>query len=278
MRFRLSLPIVAATAILTACAGGPPAPPSLAYSLPTLTDVTYTTGDTASLDLDAGGQAFQVDRAESSTLGATFSRAPEGVQVSLTVKDYRATQSNPMGAPAVADESGISGPLVFSLDRRGVSTLVAQPDVSGDARQFFEPLSLAHMFFPRLPGRGVQPGEAWTDTIHYEGRQGDGDMKATAIMTYTVMGDTLVGERRVLKLAMEGTSESSVSGTVSGMDYNQKVSGSVKGWVLWDLQRALMTEMYGDTDATGTMDVSAAPFPLTVHVRGQSRTRLAEEM
>lgn len=277
MRFRLYL-LAAAAVVPAACGGGPPAPPSLAYSLPTLTNVTYTSGDTASLDLDAGGQTFQLDRTESSTLGAAFTRAPEGVQVSFTVKDYDASQTNPMGAPATADEGGISGPLVVSLDRRGAATVLAQPDLSGGARQFFQPLSVAHLFFPRLPGRGVQVGESWTDTVRFEGRQGDGNLRSSSIMTYTVLGDTLVGERKVLKLAMEGSSEATTTGAMSGMDYTQKVSGSVKGWVLWDLQRALMTEMYGATDATGTMDVSAAPFPLTVHVRGRSRTRLAEEM
>lgn len=277
MRFRpFSVAVVSVT--LAACGGGPPAPPSLAYSLPTLTGVTYVTGDTANMDLDAGGQTFQVDRGESSTLGATFTRAADGLQVSLAVKDYSASQSNPMGEPAVADESGISGPLVFSLDRRGVATVVSQPQLTGGARQFFEPLSMAHMFFPRLPGRGVHPGDSWTDTIRFEGRQGEGNVRSTSVMTYTVLGDSVLGQRKVLKLTMEGTSESSASGSISGMDYTQKVSGTVKGWVLWDLQRALMTEMYGDTDATGTMDVSAAPFPLTVHVRGQSRTRLTEEM
>jgi hypothetical protein len=276
MRLRF-LALAFGSAALAACAGGAPTPPSLSYSLPALTAVTYVAGDTMSMDLDAGGQTFYVDRGESSTLGTTFARAQDGVQVSMAVKRFSASQSNPMGDPAVADESGISGPLVFTLDRRGVASVVSQPEVTGTARSFFQPLSLAHTFFPRLPGRAVHAGDSWTDTIRYEGAQGEGKVTSTAVMTYTVMGDSSVAQRKLLKVALEGTTESMASGAVSGMDYTQKVSGSVKGWVLWDLQRALMTEMYGDTDAAGTMDVSAAPYPMSIHVRGQSRVRLNEE-
>jgi len=277
MRFRLYA-LAAASAAISACAGGPPSPPGLAYSLPTLTTVTYAAGDSATMDIDADGQAFQMDVDQSSTLGATFSRAADGVQVSMEVKSFKATQSNPMGAPVSADGSGIKGPLVFSLDRRGVATVVAKPQLSGMARNYFQPLDVVHTFFPRLPGAAAHVGDSWTDTISFEGPQGDGSVKSTSVVTYTVMGDTLVGDRKVLKIAMESSSEQTGSGSFAGMDYSQKLSGTAKGWVLWDLQRALMVEKYSDSDASGTMDVSAAPYPLSIRMRSQSRTRLMEEM
>lgn len=276
MRFRLFAFTAAAT--LAACGGGTPKPAGLAYGLPAVTDVTYTTGDTATIDIDAGGQSFQIDRWVSATLGTTFTRAPGGLQVSVDVQALSGRQSNPMGAPATADGSGISGPLVFSLDRRGVVTVVSRPEVTGETRAFFEPLSLAHGFFPRLPGTAARVGDTWTDTIQFEGPQGDGTIKSTSVMTNTVVGDTVVGNRSVIKIAVEGTVESSATGAISGMDYSQKISGNVKGWVLWDLQRALMTETYSDVDATGTMDVAAAPYPLSMRLRSQSRTMLTGEM
>jgi hypothetical protein len=277
MRFRL-FPVFAATAAITACAGGPPSPPGLAYSLPALTSVTYATGDSATMSIDADGQMFQMDMNQSSTLGATFTRAATGVQVSVEVKSFSATQSNPMGAPVTADGSGISGPVVFTLDRQGVATVVAKPQLTGMARNYFQPLEVVHSFFPRLPGRAAHVGDTWTDTIAFEGPQGDGTVKSTAIVTYTVLGDTLVGERKVLKIAMEGSSEQTASGAFAGMDFSQKLSGTAKGWVLWDLQRSLMVEKYSDNDASGTMNVSAAPYPLSIQMRSQARTRLAEEM
>jgi hypothetical protein len=276
MRSRL-LALAAVSVAVTGCGGGPPAPAGLAYSLPDPPAVTYTTADTALMDIDAGGQAFQVDVATSSTLGATFARVADGVRVSLEVKKLSGSQSNPMGAPVTADASGISGPLVFSLDRRGVATVVSQPEVQLSAQTFFQPLAVAHTFFPRLPGRAARAGDAWTDTIHYEGPQGAGSVNTTAVMKYTVMGDTLVGGRSLVKIGVEGSADSRASGSFGGMDFSQNMSGTTTGWVLWDLGRSLMTEMFDDSDAKGSMDVSAASFPLTVHVRGRSRARLAPE-
>ena len=136
MRFRLYALAAAITAI-SACGGGPPSPPGLAYSLPTLTAVTYAAGDSATMDIDADGQAFRMDVDQSSTLGATFTRAPGGVQVSVEVKSFKATQSNPMGAPVSADGSGIKGPVVFSLDRRGAATVSREAATVGHGPQLF---------------------------------------------------------------------------------------------------------------------------------------------
>ncbi|MCG6957184.1 MAG: hypothetical protein LJF04_14440 [Gemmatimonadetes bacterium] len=230
------------------------------------------------MSIDADGEMYRMDMNLSSKLGATFTRAATGVQVSVEVKSFSATQTNPMGAPVTADGSGISGPVVFTLDRQGVATLVAEPQLTGMARNYFQPLEVVHGFFPRLPGRAAHVGDTWTDTISFEGPQGDGSIRSTSIVTYTVLGDTLVGDRRVLKIAMEGSTEQSASGAFAGMDFSQKLSGTAKGWVLWDLQRSLMVEKYSDNDASGTMDVSVAPYPLSIRMRGQARTRLAEEM
>lgn len=277
MRFRLYALAAAATAI-SACGGGPPSPPGLAYSLPSPATVTYATGDSATLDIDADGQAFQMDMNQSSTLGAAFTRAPDGVQVSVEVKSFEATQSNPMGAPVSADGSGIKGPVVFSLDRRGVATVVAKPQLSGMAREYFQPLEVVHTFFPRLPGAAAHVGDSWTDTIAFEGPQGEGSVKSTSVVTYTVVGDTLVGDRKVLKIDTESSTEQSGSGSFAGMDYSQELSGTAKGWVLWDVERALMVEKFSDKDASGTMNVSAASYPLSIRMRSQSRIRMREEM
>jgi hypothetical protein len=262
-----------ATASLAACGGGPSGPPGLAYGLPSPVAVTYVMADTSLMDIDAGGQAMQASMASVTTLGATFARAAEGVQVTFEVKDLAATVGNPMGSQS-ADESGITGPLVVSFDRRGAATVVSQPQLTETASQFFQPLSVAHGIFPRLPGRAVALGESWTDTIRYEGAQGPGSVKALTVITYAVAGDTVMDGRSLVKITMNGTSESSAGGVITGMDFSQAVAGSLSGWVLWDRQRSLMVESYADSDGRGTMEVSAAPFPLGLRVKTQSRVKL----
>ena len=62
------------------------------------------------------------------------------------------------------------------------------------------------------------------------------------------------------------------------MDFTQSVSGDISGFVLWDMQRGLMVETYSEGDIRGSMEVAAAPFPLGVRVRQQSRMKLQEGM
>ena len=277
MRSRLpSLTVLTLT--LAACAGGPPSPPGLAYGVPDPASVTYLSGDTARMDIDAGGQSMQARISSAATLATEFSRDGDGVQVSMTVRDLDARMSNPAGPPASADESGIEGPLVFTLDRRGVATLVSQPKLNQSAQQFFQPLLLAQTFFPRLPGRGVAPGESWTDTIRAEGPQGEGSITSVSIVTYTAAGDTVIDGRSLVRISLEGTTDQDASGLIAGMDFSQTASGNMSGWILWDMRRGLMIESYTDSDARGSMDVSAAPFPLGIRVRQQSRVKLQESM
>lgn len=258
---------------LVACGGGPSAPPGLAFGLPSPATATYVMGDTSLMDIDAGGQAMQASVSSAMTLATTFGRAAEGVQATFELKDLAATVGNPMGSQS-ADESGISGTLVVNYDRRGAATVVSQPQLTETASQFFQPLGVAHGIFPRLPGRAAAVGESWTDTIRYEGVQGPGTVKATTVVTYTVAGDTVVDGLSLVKLDTKGTSESSAGGVITGMDFTQTLTGSFDGWVLWSLQRGLMVESYTASDGRGSMEVSAAPFPLGVRVKAQSRVKL----
>ena len=270
--------LVASLSTLAACGGGGPAAPAgLAYGLPSPATVTYLSGDTANMDIDAGGQSMQARTTGRATLTTSFTRAPGGVQVSMEVTDLDGRVSTPMSS-ASADENGITGPLVFTMDRRGAVTLVAQPELTDEASQFFSPIAVANGFFPRLPGRGAEVGDQWTDTVTFEGAQGPGQVKGVTILTYTVAGDTVVGGRSAVRLDVTGTSEMSSSGVMTGMDFTQTLKGSVNGWVFFDMARSLMVESYADSDVRGSMEVSAAPFPLGVRVRSRGWVRLQDPM
>ncbi|HSG07935.1 MAG TPA: hypothetical protein VLA36_06245 [Longimicrobiales bacterium] len=270
--------LVASLSTLAACGGGGPAAPAgLAYGLPSPSTVTYVSGDTANMDIDAGGQSMQARTTGRATLTTAFTRAPDGIQVSLEVTDLDGRVSTPMSS-ASADENGITGPLVFTMDRRGVVTMVAQPELTEEASQFFSPVGLANGFFPRLPGRGAQVGEQWTDTVTFEGPQGPGQVKGVTILTYTVVGDTVVGGRSAVRLDVNGTNETTATGVITGMDFTQTLKGTTNGWVLFDMGRSLMVESYSDGDLRGTMDVAAAPFPLDVRVRSRGWVKLQDPM
>jgi len=261
---------------LAACGGGGPAAPAgLAYSLPSPTSAVYVTGDTANMDIDAGGESMQARTAGSATLETSFSRVPAGIQVSLRVTELKGRTTTPMSSSS-ADQSAIDGPVVFTLDRRGAVSEVSQPNVSDDGSQFFQPLALAHSFFPRLAGRAAGVGDQWTDTISYDGPQGPGAVSSVSIVTYTVAGDTVVGGRSVVRVDLAGTAEATAQGLITGMDFSQSVKGSLTGWVLFDVANSLLVESYSDSDMRGSMDVSAAPFPLGIRVRSHGWVKLQD--
>ncbi len=266
---------------LTACVlGGSPSPPALSYSLPEPPTATYVRGDTVTWEIDAGGQTFEMDADAGGTFGVAFTRAGDGVQVDMSVKKFTGNLSQPMQGPMKVDETSITGPLVFTLDRRGNATLVKSPKVSAPADRLFDALSYAHSFFPHLSGAPATPGASWTDTIHFEGPGGGGSIKSTSVITYSITGDTVVGGKSLVHIALQGTAEQTSRGKVAGMDadFSNRVKGNVQGWVLWDAARRLMVESYEQGDAQGTMSVSMAPGPMDVHIRRVSRVKLDQGM
>ncbi len=273
--------VLTACSLLSLAACGParrPAPPALAYALPGPTAATYTRGDSANMDIDADGQTFRMRLAASAMFAASFARASDGVRVSMDVSGFSGRLIEPMQDPVSLGNGAVRGPLVFTLDRRGLARLVSEPQVSPPADRVFEALALIHSFFPRLPGHAVKAGSSWTDTIHFRGPAAGGTTQHTNVLTYVVSGDTLVAGRSLLRLAVRGTSADTTTGTVSGMDvsFAQGLTGVVQGWVLWDASRGMLVESYTADDARGTMRVPVAPGPMDVHLRGVSRIRLAQ--
>jgi hypothetical protein len=232
------------------------------------------------MDIDAGGQTFQMHIASSGTFGTTFTRSPDGIQVAMHVRKFSGKLDEPMQGPMMVDETAIAGPLVFTLDRRGAVALLSAPKVSGSGDRMFEPMAYANSFFPHLPGGPVTSGFSWTDTIHFESPATGGTTRQTSVITYTVSGDTLVAGRSLLRIALQGTSEQASDGTLPEMDadFSQSLKGNLQGWVLWDAGRRLMVERYTASDGRGTMNVSMAPGPMDIHMRQVSRAKLGEGM
>ncbi len=279
MRLRI-VATVAAAAALNACGpGGPAAPPGLAYGLPNPAAVSYSWGDTARIDVDAGGQSLQVGIYQSASFGTVFSRVADGLQVSMTYDDYSGRLTNPLGAPVTVDESGIRGPMIFTLDRRGVASRLTEPDVTGNAQQFVQPLTLANTFFPRLPGGPISAGYTWQDTIRFRGTTGGGqDVSSAYTLTHTIQGDTVVAGRSLLHITTAGGVEQATKGVIAGQAVQQSARGDAEGHYFWDQARNLLVESVMDFDLRGTMTVAIAPAPLPIRVRVRNRVQLADGM
>ncbi len=263
---------------LSACAGPGGTSPSggLAYRVPDQPNLIYLTGDTTSIDIDAGAMGnMQMSGASAATLAVSFAPGQDGVQVTATFQKLTARLSQPMGGAQSASESDIQGNLVFTLDRKGKGTVVSAPQLKGAVAQLANPLTVVHEFFPRLPGGPVNAGSTWTDTIQYEISTPEGTTASSTVTTYTLQGDTVVNGASLVKITYQGKANVTGGATTEGMEVVQVFAGDVSGTYLWDAARAVLVAHEAKGDMTGTVEVPAAglpPMPLTVSSR--SRVRL----
>lgn len=264
-------------AFLVACggAGAPPGPPSLAYEVPAEPTATYVKADTAVVSVDAGGQMIDVTASSRTTMDMSF--APEadgGIRVTTRFSDLHATATNPMGPAQEVREDAVEGELVFTLSRTGKGTLVSAPEVDDKAQTFLSPTMIAATFFPRLPGRAVMAGDTWTDTVTVDTEEGSSTLESTSVVTYTAAGDTTVMGSRYFMVRMTTRDERMFEGTEMGMSMSQDLTGTSEGWFLWDPVRKLPAEIVIRSEAEGSMEVSAAPFPMGIATDNTTRVML----
>jgi hypothetical protein len=273
---------VAATFVLllglTACAGPGGMSPGggLMYQVPETPSVVYLTGDTSSIDIDAGPMGTMTMRGTgTATMAVTFAQGEEGVQVTATFQELNARLSQPMGGAQTATEDDLVGDLVFTMDAKGHTTVVSVPETKGMAGELANPHNLVYEFFPLLPGGAVDPGESWTDSLHYQIETGMGEVESSSIMTYTLHGDTVVDGVSLLHITVAGTADVVGSGVTEGMEVTQIFSGDVSGTILWDPARSLYVSGVFDRDMDGTVEVPAAGMPpMPMKVTGTSRVTI----
>jgi hypothetical protein len=262
---------------MAACAGPGSVSPSggLMYGVPETPSVVYVTESSQDIGIDAGAMGTMTMAASSeATLAVSFAPGTDGVQVTMTVQDLTASMSQPMGGSLTASESDIEGDLVFTMNEKGRGTAVTIPATKGSAEQLVTPVSFVHEFFPRLPGGAVDPGDMWTDTIAYEATMSQGRTSTSSVLTYTLVGDTVVDGKTLLHITYEGDSDVEGSGATEGMEVMQVFSGPITGMFLWDPARGLMVSGESSVDMDGTVEVPAAgmpPMPMTVTGSGTVR-------
>lgn len=263
---------------LAACAGPGGVSPSggLMYQVPESPSVVYVTEGHQDINIDAGDMGSMTMTASSeATLAMSFAAGADGIQVTTTFEVLSASMTQPMGGSLSASESDIEGDLVFTIDEKGKGTVVTLPETKGSAEQLVSPVSFVHEFFPRLPGGAVNPGDSWTDTIQYEAQTSEADLSSSSVLTYTLVGDTVVDGATLLHITYEGEADVVGAGVTEGMEVIQAFSGDVTGMFLWDPARGLMVAGESSQDMDGSVEVPGAgipPMPMTV--RGSGTVRL----
>lgn len=272
MRIRHSIRLALGALATSACAGGGGA--TLGYGVPSQPSVAYVYGDTTLIGVSVMGQSMDITMRGTAEYGVVFARAGEGVRVTMTVQELDATLAVPMAGSQRVDESQVDGALVFSMDRRGNATIESTPTVTASASRMISGLTTAHTFFPGLPDRAVAPGDQWVDTISYQGDAEVGALTESSVYRYTVVGDTAVAGRALLKIALAGTTEVSSTSDMGGMQVKQRSTLELQGHVLWDRRAGVMFETVRRGKGTGSAVVPLSPTPLPITVDVSQRARL----
>lgn len=265
---------VSVLALAVGCAGGPPGPPSLQYGDHAMTSLSYEHGDTTNVSVSMMGQNLSIGQSGVAVFDVALSDAPDGVGVVMSVRSLDATLSQPMGAPMRVDEGSVSGDVVFALDRRGASSVSSVPEVQAEASQMVSGHSLAHAFFPGLPGRGVVPGDSWVDTVQYSANNGGAERTEMSVTTYTVEGPVTMAGRQLMRIGLQGTTSLEMAFDMAGMSISQESDLEMEGHVLWDLQRGIMFEQYRHSTGSGSVRVPVVPQALPVEITSTQRSRL----
>jgi hypothetical protein len=254
---RCGFSLAAVSFLAAACGGAPPSPPALAYGEGPGGDVAYDFADTTEIDVSVMGQSLQLSQRGVATYDVSVVNTSAGVDVVMTVRALDATLSQPMGAPVRVDESA----------------LTATPTVADEASQMVSGLSLAHGFFPRLPGRAALPGDSWVDTVSWSGREGPGVRSERAVLHYTVVGDTVVDGRSLLMISLTGQTTVTNELVIAGMAVSQRSDLEVEGHVLWDFRGGTLFEQVRRASGRGEVSVPMAPGPLPIRVRTTQKAR-----
>lgn len=264
----------AAPLLVIACGGGPPSPPILGYGIPTIADVTYDYTDTTTIGVSIMGQSMELKQEGSAVYAVHFEPVRRGVAVTLTIPQLSARITAPLTAPIFVDETQVEGQLDFSLNTMGDAVLTARPTVADEASQMVSGLDLAHSFFPALPARAVATGDRWVDTVAYEGEDGPGIRSETTILTYTVIGDTMVADRSLLMILFQGTGSLSTDMTIGGMSVTQRSNLDISGHFIWDAHNGLLVESERKGVGTGTVNIPISPVPLPIEIGSTRKAKL----
>lgn len=239
----------------------------LSFGVPTPASATYHVADTLVTSLTTPGGPVDFAVAVAATLAGTFVADPDGVRFAATMESLSMTNSSPMGSETVEPE--VSGGYVVIFDPRGRVDVVSAPEVSGFPGAGSAALGMAHDMFPGLPGAAVQPGDSWVDTIAWHYEDEEVEVTNTAVYTYTLVGDTVVDELSLVRIAIFGETRNKGSLSVDGESGIQTLSGPDSGFVLWDTERNRLHSMEINRDYTGTMTMSMGELP--IRTSGTSR-------
>jgi hypothetical protein len=264
---------------------GPPppfaaAPDDLAYGLPTPSPLCYAVADTARFTVDSGAMGrMSVSAAYAAVveleLGAGQDAAgQDAMEARARVHSLRGG-FEPQSQPAQAvDASDLAGEFRLTLDARGRTEVLESPVLTARLLDVTSAESMVRPLFVQLPGRPAGVGDAWTDTIVSVENGPDARSTVRTVITTTILGDTVVDGRTLLRLRTRAENHMEMEGRSGGVLVRQLLTGTTEGSVLWDPHFRMLIERGETGSLAGTLAMPAAgvaDVPLSATVRRHVR-------
>ncbi|HUE77430.1 MAG TPA: hypothetical protein VMM83_05765 [Longimicrobiales bacterium] len=266
--------VILAVAGAAGCVGSPPpgSPdgPPLQYQLPYPPGAAYTFSDTTEFSIDAGPIGPMVVRSALSGAADVAFHSEAGVlQATVRVPSFSGRFENPNQGVTSADESDIRGVWTVRLEPRGLREVVDSPSLTAAGRAVAAGASLIRPLFASLPGRPAGPGAEWVDTVMVTEEAGGVVSRVWSVVTSTLAGDTAVAGTSLLLIRTSTLTQVEVEGSSGGVEILQRMSGTLRGSVLWDGVRSMLVGRWETGALDGTiqlpgMGVSGLPVQGTV--------------
>lgn len=274
-----------ALAALPACATAPagpgtaaPAGSTLSYAVSAPVTVAYTFHDSSAFHIQGGATIGDVNATigTQGTVDAIYEPSGTDIKATLRVTDFTGSMNNSaLGGGPSATEADIQGSAILTVTPRGVTSVTSLPKLNANVQQVGVSNAFFRRFFVRLPGRAVQPGATWIDTVTVT-EEGDTKINVVDVVTSTFARDTVINGRTVALINTTSARTVDVSGTNQGVAVEQKLTGTSTGRTLWDAQRSVLVERTETSQLSGTFalpQMGVTGIPVTARGNGRVTIR-----
>lgn len=270
--------LLAALVLLAACGpgSGGPSPRGLSYDRPTPNPATYTFTDTAVFTIEATLGSMEVITGQAGTAELDFRTWSSDGRVVVRFPRWQGIFRNPTQGSSTADESEIGGPFTLRLSAAGRLEVVDTPSLSDAVLDIAGPEGLVRPLFVQLPARSVGRGARWVDTLTTLEESAGTRSVVRSRITSTLVGDTMVAGRRLLRIRTLAENSVTVTGVSGGVEIVQRLEGTTTGWVLWDDDAHLLVERASSGTLRGTLEMpglNAEPMPVRTELRRTASLR-----
>lgn len=224
----------------------------LAYRFIAPTRASYVIADTTEMTVVASTGNIRVETGLVAEALVELAAVGGNLRATVRLPALDGTARTSAGSSFRAGSEQISGPAEVMLTPRGEATIVAEPTMSRDTKRVIGSSDFFTMFFVRLPGRDVERGATWTDTISTSWQGRESQLRTLRIVTSSWARDTTLDGWVLNVIESTSTIHTEWNGGLDGREVRQELTGRSMATVLWNPVRRLVHELRESAATSGS--------------------------